>query len=188
MTPVTKQIEPVVPSAGGGASAAAAKPVALTDILGDGDEIVLAFRPSPWFIVLISWPVLSVAAALVILLLAAERFVALDSAKHLAMLVCVAGAMLRLTVACFQWMGRLYVLTNRRVLRVCGLLRVDVYQCLLRKVRRVSLTTTVAERMLALGSLCFEVEDQRPWEAGWTNISRPAEVRQMVEEAIRRSR
>jgi uncharacterized membrane protein YdbT with pleckstrin-like domain len=84
-------------------------------------------------------------------------------------------------------MGRLYVLTNYRIMRVRGVLRVDAFQCPLRRIRGTVLTATFTERMLGLGSLFFEVADEQPAAAAWTYISRPAEIQETVNQAIRRS-
>jgi hypothetical protein len=91
-------------------------------------------------------------------------------------------------VACFQWLGRVYVLTDKRVLRIRGVLRADVFQCPLRRITRTAVTATFGERMLALGSLFFEAGEVDAAQAGWICIARPQEVRRTVEEAIHRAR
>jgi len=187
MTPAPRTTDPRLSSAGGGAPAATAGTAALTQLLGDGEVVLLAFRPSGWFVLLVSWPVLAAALVISLAALAAGTYLNLEAPRHLLLVLCSAGAALRIIIACIQWMGRLYVLTNYRIMRVRGVLRVDAFQCPLRRIRGTVLTATFTERMLGLGSLFFEVADEQPAAAAWTYISRPAEIQETVNQAIRRS-
>ena len=64
------------------------------------------------------------------------------------------------------WLG-LYVLTNRRVLRVSGAVREAVQQCLLRYIARAEVSVSPAERLLGVGSLSFESSDPAARQAHW---------------------
>jgi hypothetical protein len=188
MTPTVRAAEPCVPSsAEGGAPAAAAKPAAVGELLDGGELILLAFRPSLWFVPIVSWPVIATAALVLLGAAVLESYWMIGSAKHYLAGLCSAAVILRLVIACFQWMGRMYVLTNRRVMRVRGLVHVDVFQCSLLRIRGTILTATPGERVLGLGSLSFQTTDDKPCEGTWHNIARPQEVQRTVEEAIRRA-
>ena len=94
----------------------------------------------------------------------------------------------RVMWAVLQWMGRLYVLTDLRILRLSGVFTIDVFDCPLRKVRSVQLVATVRERLLGLASI--EIHSSRGGEpsALWQTISRPKEIHAKVLAAINRAK
>ncbi len=163
--------------------------------LQEGEIIILAIRPGAWFIVLASWPVLAVAGLLTgILYLAGDRLhLAVPMAEQTVYLICSAAACVRVVASCIQWLGRLYVLTNLRMVRLRGLITPDIYSCPLKRVRRTIMAATRGERLGGVGSLLFELsapdgQTATPPEAAWVNISRPAEVKDIVDQAISRAR
>ncbi|HUS48205.1 MAG TPA: PH domain-containing protein [Phycisphaerae bacterium] len=170
------------------ADAVSAKTFVPAEVLRDDEVILLAVKPSGWFVVLTSWSVLVAAGLVAAVARVAGSALGPAAAGSGLYLLCLAAAMLRLVVGCFQWLGRVYVLTDKRVMRIRGVIKVDVVQCALKQVTRTALTATRGEKIFGLGSLFFEVEGVEACEAGWINISRPEEVRRVVEEAIRRSR
>jgi len=157
--------------------------------LQDGEAVILAVKPSRWFVLLGSWPWLALAAIVAgWAYLAAGRGSGPIDEKMVA-LVCSAVACSRVTVGCFQWQGRWYVLTNRRVLRFRGVFRQDVDQCALKDIGEVYLTATLPERLVSVGSLWFEQPAEKDGQAaGWQHLAQPREVRQAVVEAWRRAR
>ena len=119
--------------------------------------------------------------------LAAEAF-SQDVLRKVVFLFCAAAAWLRIVIAAQQWRARLYVLTDRRVLCIRGVLRDDTFQCPLKGVCRTVLATAFLERAFGLGSLFFVVGDDDECPGGWVSIARPTEVEQIVNEAVRRAR
>ena len=124
-------------------------------LLQAGEEIILAIKPSPWFLLVASWPMLVVIAALAAAVLLAERFALPQFWGPSLLTVLVALALLRIMVAAVQWMGYVYVLTNLRVIRVRGLLNTDVWQCSLRRLSPPSLAANWLEASLGLGTVEF---------------------------------
>jgi len=155
-----------------------------TEVLDDGEVVLLAVKPSAWFVLLVSGPVLLAAAAGAGLM---ELFGG-PWPRHAGLLVCLAAACLRLVVACFQWMGLLYVLTNRRTMRLAGLTRGEAVSCRLREINDVTVAWGFLESRLGVGSLRFAVAGRPRPEADWTTVSRPEQVRQKVLEAISQAR
>ncbi|MHC4982163.1 MAG: PH domain-containing protein [Planctomycetota bacterium] len=170
------------------ANATPAKTLVPGDVLRDDEVMLLAIKPSGWFVVLVSWPVLILAALIAAATQIAGTVFGAGVPWPELCLLCLAAGLLRLVVASFQWLGRVYVLTDKRLMRIRGVLRVDVYQCPLRQVTRTALEATRGERLLGLASLFFEADDLDAREAAWTNLARPEEVRRVVDEAIRRAR
>jgi hypothetical protein len=159
-------------------------------LLEEGEVVILAVKPSGWFVPLVSWPALLVAAIVAAVTYLAEGILgsSLPVQARLVGLLCVAFACLRLVAAALQWAGRLYVLTNLRLIRVRGVFGTDVFQCPLKAVRAAQLTAGVAERSLGVGTLVFTIDASREGSAAWVHISHPAEVQRIVNEAIHRRR
>lgn len=159
----------------------------LPDQLLDGDEIViLAIKPSAWFIVLQSarWLV----AMLLVIVFAGwlGPQLAYVDANTIVQGALALGAA-RVGFALLQWVARLYVLTNRRVLRLTGILNIDLFECPLTKVQNTYLTLAWYERLLGLGSIGFATAGTGGIEASWTNINNPLEVHERIRSAIHRS-
>ena len=155
-------------------------------VLQDGELVLLILKPSIWFIPL---SVLRFAAIVVILMVAAalygDRLPGHTVSYVEAGIFVIAG---RVMWAVLQWMNRLYVLTDLRILRLSGVFTVDVFTCPLRKVDRTRLTRTTRERLLRLGSI--EIipcgNDRSP--AVWQTVARPLEVHDQVVAAINRAK
>jgi len=151
-------------------------------LLQDGEEIILALKPSGWYVLLISCPVLVAAGVVAV---ASELF-GFAGPRQAVPVLCAVAVCLRLVVACCQWMGVLYLLTNKRVMRVRGLLRADSCWCELRKISQVIVSASTLEGLIGLGSLMFQQENASCQEACWVNIDSPRQVQQAVEGALKR--
>ena len=158
------------------------------DLLGEGEVVILAVKPSAWFVLLVSWQVLLGLVAIAACAYLAEQWVGSVGLTQAALLACLACGCARIIVACFQWMGRLYMLTNLRVLRIRGLSALDVVQCPLKHVRKTSLSASPFERLLGLGALVFHRKDEQTEALRWVAVANAADVRNVVEEAIARGR
>jgi hypothetical protein len=158
-------------------------------LLEQGEIIIFAIKPSPWFVLLVSWPVLAAAVAVPILMYASDLTLglALGLSQRLVVLVCAAAATARVLAASFQWMGKIFILTNRRVVRVQGVTRVQVLECLLRDIGDVQVTAGVAQRALGIGNLVFDTADDCQ-QAPWLDVPRPAEVQKQVQQAISKAK
>ncbi|MDB5173765.1 MAG: hypothetical protein JWN51_2538 [Phycisphaerales bacterium] len=148
-------------------------------VLRDGELVILFLKPSRWYIALNS---LSTIAAVAIVL------GALHNAPHLrgyveAGVVVIAG---RVMWSVLNWMGRLYVLTDQRVLRLSGVFNIEIFDCPIRKVARTRVFRTFRERLLGLGSIeIIPALEDRPCGI-WQTVRRPDEVNEQIQQAIRR--
>ena len=156
-------------------------------LIGADEQVILALKPGGFFILLTSLPFV---AGMILLAVAAHWLTVVSvfslpdkSVTALAGLACI----IRVLVAFMQWLGRIYVLTDRRVLRVKGVLRVDVFQCNLTRIQNTSLSLTLTERLLGLGTVFFATAGTGGSEAAWLMITRPAEVHEIVAEYVRRA-
>jgi len=169
--------------------AAGAKAGVPQQLLNEGEVVILAIKPSVWFVILNAWPAIAVAAAVMALgyVFLPMFDLGLDYPRRTLAMLCVAAVLMQLFISSCQWTGRLYVLTNVRVLRVRGVFRVDVFQCPLRNVRQATLAGTRLERLCGVGTIVFDVETPTE-EPCWFHVARPGEVNDMVQEALRKAR
>src|SRR5688500_4749661 len=155
-------------------------------ILRDGELVILILKPSIWFIPLSA---IKFIAAVLILLIAAHLF---DEQLPSRTLVYVELAIFvlagRLMWAVLQWMGRLYVLTDLRVVRISGVFNPDIFDCPLRKIERARLFGSIRERIVGRGSIEFVPMDDTCPIGIWQTISKPDEVHAQVEATLRRAR
>jgi len=171
--------------------ASAAHPVrsvaAAARLIADGEQIVLALKPSGLFVLLVSAPL---GLALLVVILAGFLFdrmgvPCIDS--RLLLVVCVVATLARLVIAGLQWLSRLYILTDRRVIRVKGVLRVQVFECALSRIQHTELVLSLPERIFGLGTVLFATAGTGAAEAAWAVIAKPAQVHEVVVEYVRRA-
>lgn len=173
---------------------AAAVDVPIADVpahlLQDGEVVLIAVRPSGWYVLLESGPVLAIAAILAGLLFAGAQVFRIETiAPRAAAGFCVVAAGVRLATAWSQWVNRLYVLTNLRVMVVRGVSSPQVQQCLLKDVRQVLPSVSRTEKVVGVGSLTFVAQTKgQPAQIAWVHISQPADVEQIVQEALGRTK
>jgi hypothetical protein len=156
-------------------------------LLDSGEIVILAIRPSVWFLVLVSIRWLLAAA---VVILAAPWFVEhfpvpwWPSGLTQTVLVITAG---RLLVALLQWSSRLYVLTNRRVMSCRGVLNVRIFEAPLLQIRNTYVAVRRGERMLRVGSIGFSLQGSRHVDAWWDHVADPENVHSRVRRAIERA-
>jgi hypothetical protein len=166
-----------------GRSATSLAVLLTSHILREGELVLLILRPSLWFILLTS---LRFIAVVLILLCTA---IVLDDSR-MAMYGGVATLALagRIGWGVLQWINRLYILTDMRILRLSGVFGVEIFDCPLRKVNRTHLLRSFKERLCRVGTIVIEPQAQACPAAAWQIIPRPVEVHQQIESAIRRAR
>ena len=161
----------------------AVKDMLPSHLLDGGEVVVFAIKPSAWFVLLVSlrW----MAVAIVLASLAATEVVAPAYRAYLLnVAILVAGA--RLGWATIEWVSRLYVLTNRRVMSIRGVSSVQMFECTLDRIQNTCLTVSVTERLARVGTVIFQTDAGRGGTGSWQCVARPLEVEEKVREAIRR--
>ena len=153
-------------------------------VLEEGEIIIIAIKPSLWLIPLATWPVAltaGVVAALTAVL--SPDGPGTDTIYALS----IAAIILKAGLATFNWLGRLYVLTNRRLMCFRGVLRPEMVHCPLKRVVDVRIICAFDEKLAGVGSLLFITPKKHTINLGWTCTSRPALLRQEILNAIARS-
>jgi len=90
----------------------------------------------------------------------------------------------RLVFATLQWASCLFVLTNRRIMRLSGVMNVDVFECPLTKIQQTYLSLVWYERLTRLGTLAFATAGTGGVESTWLHVNDPLEVHERVRSAI----
>ncbi len=179
--PVTAQAEN--PSLAG----AAAQELVPGRLLDGGEVVILAIKPSLWYILIWSFRWIIAAGLIVSLLLwQAPRWTTIST---MLLVQTVLGLLcLRLAWTTLQWVSRLYVLTNRRVMRIRGIFNVDIFECELHRIQNTYLRLTWYERLLRLGTIDIATAGTGLIESTWYNVSRPLDVHEELRRAIARAR
>ncbi len=155
----------------------------------DGGEIVhFAIKPAPWFILLVSlrW----ILAAAMIACLAWMDVVA-PYYRVFALQAAVLIAVARLGWAALEWVSRLYVLTNRRVMSIRGVTKVEVFECTLDRIQNTYMVLSPPERLARVGTVAFQTAAASSGAGGtgtWRMIAKPLEVHEQLLAAIHRAR
>ena len=165
---------------------ATAKAAAKLEMLGGDEVIQLSIKPALWFIPLVSlgW-IVGVAVLVVALATGVHGSWAREGLFACQALIGVAA--LRLAIATLQWASRLYVLTNRRVMRFTGVLSVRVAECPLARISAIDLQAPPYGRVLRLGSIRMQPVDTSLPAVTWDDVAHPHEVHEILERAIRKS-
>ena len=159
-------------------------PAVAERLLDGGEVVLLAIRPSLWSVILSAGPVLLATALVAGAALLAEQLRLSVPAQTIAT-ICLAVAAIRLGLAGGQWMARLYVLTNHRVLWITGLVRVEVSQVYLMHVAETEITDSRSQRAVGVGDLHFLLRNDRQPPDAWSMIASPQKVKQQVDRAVK---
>ena len=157
-----------------------------THILRDGELVLLILKPSFWFVLLSS---LRFIAIVLILAMAAKVFDAHlpgPNRDYLETGLTIIAA--RLMWATLQWMGRLYILTDLRIVCVWGVFNVELFDCPLRKVARTRLVRGLADQIASVGSIEIIPQDESLPFGVWQTVGQPRQVHEQILATISRAR
>lgn len=158
------------------------------ELIQPGEIIILLLKPSPWFILLESLRSFAVVIAAILLTLAAANFTGFGVRRRDLVAVAVVILGVRLFWQFLDWLGRVYVLTDRRIIRVRGVIRIQVYEAQLKQIQHTITSFSARERLFALGTIGFATAANGAIEVQWRMIDHPLEVHQTVIKALSRYR
>ena len=161
-----------------------AVPAHLLDLDG-GEVVVLAIKPSPWFVLFRSARWL---AAVTFVVLALRLVPALASWTAMITQAGQTAALLVVFVHVMQWVSRHYVLTNRRMMRFHGVMKVAIFQIPLIRIDGTTVSIAPYERLTRLGTIFFDTPTDPTDVSHWSHIARPQEVQRTIDNAIRRAK
>ncbi len=160
-------------------------------LLQPGEIIILLLKPSPWYILLSSLRALAIIFVIYLLLARSLQAPLYDwfgfTPRDMMLLALAAGAA-RLFWGFLEWLSRVYVLTDRRVVRIKGVVRVYVFEAPLKQIQHTTIYVSLRERLFGLGTIGFTTAGTAVTEAYWLMLPRPLEVHQKVVQTLHRYR
>lgn len=158
------------------------------ELLQPGELIVLMIKPSPWYILLGSLRALVIIALLAMAVSCLTQYDLVNISRQDVILAAAGLMIVRLFWQLLDWLCRVYVLTDRRVIRVKGVVRVEVFEANLKKVQNTTCYFSLRERLFGLGTIGFATAGTATYEAYWLMIARPLHVHQTVVQTLERYR
>lgn len=151
--------------------------------LEGGETVLLIVKPSPLSIALGALPQLAVIAGLFVF---SDRLLpSLSSGDRTLGALALAGIIL--TWHLLDWLGKTFVLTDRRAVRLFGVFRPgQIRQLRLKEIARVAPHRHLFQQVCALGSLRLDPTDARQGALEWEDLAHPQEVAQLVDDAVKR--
>lgn len=154
-----------------------------------GDEVIIAsIRPSVWFLFMVRLDVAAGILGVCGLGLLMAEMEWLQIRPVASALSAGVGLAALLGVNCVDWLCRAYVLTDRRVVRVSGILRRVVYEAPLNRVQSVTLHKGIRERLCGCGTIVVSsaADSSAGGSLSWYFIDRPDQVSALLRETIRK--
>ncbi len=158
------------------------------DLLQPGEIIILLIKPSPWYILLAPLGTLAAITILVLLAIVISQRLQLPISQRDLILLGVGLVGVRLFWQFLEWLSRIYVLTDRRIIRVKGVLRVQVFETPLKTVQHTYALFSIRERLFALGTMAFTTAGTAFIEASWDMVARPLQVHKQIVQTLNRYR
>jgi len=157
-------------------------------LLQPGEIIILALKPSPLMIVLEPLKQLTVIAFAAAICATAAQYLGRPELATRVLLGGLAIITARIFWECLEWLSRVYVLTDRRVIRVAGVLRVAVFEAALEQVQHTEVLLSLRERLFSLGTIAFSTAGTATSEAYWRMVVNPLDVHRTIVQTLRRYR
>jgi uncharacterized membrane protein YdbT with pleckstrin-like domain len=158
------------------------------ELLQPGEIVILMLKPSPLFIVLAPLRTLVVIVIGALIAWQLTFTPLLDVSRQDIVLLAAGLLILRLFWQFLEWMCRVYVLTDRRVIRVKGVVQVEVFETSLKDIQHTQASYSLRERLFGLGTIAFATAGTGLAEAYWLMVANPLQVHQTVVRALQRYR
>ena len=160
----------------------------IQQLLQDGETVILAIRPSPWFIIVDGgWVYLfCITVALLLAWLTHQPWapVILPESQIFPLLATVLS--IRIVWKFLDWANRLYLLTDQRIMRRRGVIQFSLIEAPLDRIQHSAIFTRVIERLLGLGTIGFATAGSGRFEVVWEMVPNPLEVHKTVTDAVDR--
>ena len=164
----------------------AAVPALVSKLLSDGETVLLVVRPSILMVPLWSLEAFWIIAGMTFAFAWAADFGWAAWSESQAFGFGLVALSLRLLWQFLDWANRLYVLTDRRVMRRRGILQVDVFEARLDRIQQTNVLQLVRERSFGLGTIAFATAGTGTLDALWEAVADPFRIHAEVARAIDR--
>ncbi|MGB2938136.1 MAG: PH domain-containing protein [Phycisphaerae bacterium] len=144
-------------------------------LLLPAEIVVFELKPSLWYVALVSAPIAAAGLALIVLAYAIQG---MGELYRLALIIGVWVAGLGIVIGFLQWLGRTYVLTDRRILKQRGVINVRVEYVGLERIENSFVAQAAFQRLVGIGTLFFRCDAARAGTEThtWEHVRRPKEV------------
>lgn len=161
---------------------------AVQQILQADETVLLVLRPSPWFVLLDGFGVylLIVIVALFLAWLGHQPWTPVAIPETQVFPFFASLIIIRLIWKVLDWANRIYVLTDRRVIRRRGVILLSIVEAPLRRIQHSATYARLLERILGLGTIGFATAGSGGFEVVWELIAAPVQVHAKILEAIER--
>ena len=157
-------------------------------LLQPGERIQVELKPALAMVLVVCYRTIFWGVMLVV----ANEYVNPDryivGARLAVAIVAVGGTLAWVAVAVLDWFSRVYVLTDRRIIRQRGILNVNVFECELDRIQNTYLDFTWEQRLLGLGTISFLTSGTNQIEAAWAHVGAPMALHRRVAQAVRAAR
>jgi len=154
------------------------------DLLSDDEQVVFAVKASLWTIAFLCFRTVLIAVLVALLGLFVGPLLGLERWSAPIVQGCIVAVLGRAGFAFLQWISRTYVLTDKRVIRIRGVLTIDIFQCSLVRIQNTFLVLTLPQRLLGLGNIAFTTAGTGSVEAIWRHVKNPLHIHQQLIRAI----
>lgn len=157
------------------------------DLLEGGEIIILLLKPSLLYIVLGCLSHLTGIGLAALAAWGAHRTFGMEWLRPRDVMGAAALLVaLRLTWQFFEWLSRLYVLTDRRIIRIKGVFRVYIFEATFSMIQHTDVIITIRERLFGLGTIAFSTAGTALPEAYWLMIRRPLAVHRKIRQTMQK--
>ena len=151
------------------------------------DEIVLVLtKPSLFYIFYSSFPFVPAVLLLGLVLgriATADGFLTPRLTAWTTAFLCVS----RLIWALLVWTSHIYMLTNRRLVTIKGVVNVHMFQAPLRKLQKTEVYRPLGQRIFGAGTIGFSTAAGGA-ESTWVMVNRPLEINEQIVAAINKAK
>ncbi len=156
-------------------------------LVHDDEIVILLLRPSLLYIPLACLTSLTLIAVVTLALaLLATKLSWIPWVDSHAYALGVVLAAARLAWQALDWWGRLFILTDRRIIRRMGVLHVCAFEARLKSIQHTSVFRLLRERLFGLGTIGFATAGSDVFDAFWVMVRQPFAVHRVVVDAIHR--
>jgi hypothetical protein len=170
-------------SPGGVQESLAAPRIIAPTLLMPAEVVIFELKPSLWYVVFVSVPIAAIGAAILFFSWTIHELP--ESLRHGGAVIGMGIVGLRVAVALLEWLGRTYVLTDRRVLKQYGVVDVEVRSLGLEDVSNSFVAQAAAQRLLGIGTIFFQ-SSAAHGDLAWEHVRRPDKIHARVVDQIAR--
>lgn len=155
-------------------------------ILQEDEVVLLLTKPSLFYIFYSSFPFVPAVLLLGIILgqiATAEGFFTQHMVVWTTALLCVS----RLIWALLVWTSHVYMLTNRRLVTIKGVVNVHMFQAPLRRIQKTDVYRSLGQRIFGAGTIGFSTAAGGV-ESTWVMVNRPLEINEQIVAAINKAK